>query len=80
MLKVATHAVGDRTVRTVTDALAAHPDAVSPFNPLLNIWGMVAGGNRDAGVQGPDEAIDRYQAFSLYTSGGVRLVGDADRR
>jgi predicted amidohydrolase YtcJ len=60
--------------------IAAGTDQVRPFNPMLNIWGMVTRGTKDAGVQGPDEAIDIYTAIELYTAAGTRLTGEADRR
>jgi predicted amidohydrolase YtcJ len=133
--KVGTHAVGDRTVRTVLDVyerarsrsesrspFSTHsststdkrsskaagrseqrpsclsgrgskraprsPPAptpfdrstVRPFDPMLNIWGMVTRGTKDIGVQGPEQAIDQYTAIELYTSAGTRLTGEADRR
>ena len=60
--------------------IAAGTDQVRPFNPMLNIWGMVTRGTKDAGVQGPDEAIDTYTAIELYTAAGTRLTGEANRR
>jgi predicted amidohydrolase YtcJ len=60
--------------------IAAGTDQVRPFNPMLNVWGMVTRGTKDAGVQGVDEAIDTYTAIELYTAAGTRLTGEADRR
>jgi predicted amidohydrolase YtcJ len=60
--------------------VAAGTDAVRPFDPMLNIWGMVTRETKDAGVQGVEEAIDRYTAIELYTSAGTRLTGEAARR
>ena len=61
-------------------ALAVGTDIVRPFNPLLNVWGMVTRGTRTAGVQGPEHAIDRYTAIELYTAGSARLDREAARR
>lgn len=60
--------------------LAAGTDQVRPFDPMLNVWGMVTRGTKDAGVQGAEEAIDTYTAIELYTAAGTRLTGEADRR
>ena len=60
--------------------VAAGTDTVRPFDPMLNIWGMVTRGTKDIGVQGPDQAIDQYTAIELYTSAGTRLTGEAERR
>jgi predicted amidohydrolase YtcJ len=60
--------------------IAAGTDQVRPFNPMLNVWGMVTRGTKDVGVQGPGEAIDAYTAIELYTAAGTRLTGEADRR
>jgi predicted amidohydrolase YtcJ len=60
--------------------VAAGTDTVRPFDPMLNIWGMVTRGTKDTGVRGPDQAIDQYTAIELYTSAGTRLTGEAERR
>jgi hypothetical protein len=60
--------------------LAAGTDTVSPFNPMLNIWGMVTRSTKDVGIRGPHQVIDPYTAIELYTSAGSRLTGEADRR
>jgi predicted amidohydrolase YtcJ len=60
--------------------LAVGTDIVRPFNPLLNVWGMVTRGTKAAGIQGPEHAIDRYTALELYTAGPARLDREADRR
>jgi predicted amidohydrolase YtcJ len=60
--------------------IAAGTDTVRPFDPMLNIWGMVTRGTKDIGVQGPDQTIDQYTAIELYTSAGTRLTGEAARR
>jgi predicted amidohydrolase YtcJ len=60
--------------------IAAGTDTVRPFDPMLNIWGMVTRGTKDIGVQGADQAIDQYTAIELYTSAGTRLTGEAERR
>jgi predicted amidohydrolase YtcJ len=60
--------------------VAAGTDTVRPFDPMLNIWGMVTRGTKDIGVQGPEQAIDQYTAIELYTSAGTRLTGEAERR
>jgi predicted amidohydrolase YtcJ len=60
--------------------VAAGTDTVRPFDPMLNIWGMVTRGTKDIGVQGSDQAIDQYTAIELYTSAGTRLTGEAERR
>ena len=60
--------------------VAVGTDTVRPFDPMLTIWGMVTRSTKDAGIQGPDQAVDQYTAIELYTSAGARLVGEADRR
>ena len=60
--------------------VSAGSDTVRPVNPLLAVWGMVTRGTRDAGIHGPDEAIDRYTALELLTSAGARLTGELERR
>jgi predicted amidohydrolase YtcJ len=50
------------------------------YDPILDIWGMVTRGTKQAGVQGPEYAIDQYTAVQLYTGGGARLNGELDRR
>jgi predicted amidohydrolase YtcJ len=60
--------------------VAAGTDTVRPFDPMLNIWGMVTRGTKDVGVQGADHAVDQYTAIELYTSAGTRLTGEAERR
>jgi predicted amidohydrolase YtcJ len=51
-----------------------------PFEPMLDIWGMVTRGTKEVGIQGPEYAIDRYIAVQLYTVGGARLNRELDRR
>ncbi len=53
---------------------------VSPFNPLLALWGMVTRGTLKVGIQGPEYAIDQYTAVQLYTVAGARLNGESHRR
>jgi predicted amidohydrolase YtcJ len=60
--------------------VAAGTDTVRPFDPMLNVWGMVTRGTKDVGVQGADQAVDQYTAIELYTSAGTRLTGEAERR
>jgi len=60
--------------------VAAGTDTVRPFDPMLNIWGMVTRGTKDIGVQGADQGIDQYTAVELNTSAGTRLSGEAERR
>ena len=60
--------------------VAAGTDTVRPFDPMLNIWGMVTRDTKDIGVQGPDQAIEQYTAIELYTSSGTRLTGESGRR
>jgi predicted amidohydrolase YtcJ len=60
--------------------VSAGSDTVRPVNPLLGVWGMVTRGTRDAGIVGPEEAIDRHVAIELLTSGGAGLTGELDRR
>src|SRR5262249_33456838 len=60
--------------------VAAGTDTVRPFDPMLTIWGMVTRDTKDIGVQGADQAVDRYTAIELYTSAGTRLTGEAHRR
>src|SRR5262249_62198011 len=47
--------------------LAVGTDLARPVNPLVNVWGMVTRGTRNAGVQGVAHAIDRATALDLYT-------------
>jgi predicted amidohydrolase YtcJ len=61
-------------------SLAVGTDIVRPFNPLVNVWGMVTRGTKNAGVQGPAHAIDRYTAIELYTAGSARLDREASYR
>jgi predicted amidohydrolase YtcJ len=42
--------------------VAAGTDAVRPFDPMLNIWGVVTRETKDAGIQGADQAIDQSTA------------------
>lgn len=60
--------------------LAVGTDIARPFNPLLNVWGMVTRGTRDAGVIGAEHTIDRDTAVQLYTGGSARLDRESDRR
>jgi predicted amidohydrolase YtcJ len=60
--------------------VAAGTDAVRPFDPMLNIWGMVTRNTKDVGVQGAGEAVDQYTAIELYSSAGTRLTGEDGRR
>lgn len=53
---------------------------VSSYNPLLSIWGMVTRGTQQAGVQGPEYAIDQYTAVRLYTAAGAELNRESQRR
>ena len=53
---------------------------VSPFNPLLALWGMVTRGTLKVGIQGPEYAIDQYTAVQLYTVAGAQLNGESYRR
>jgi len=53
--------------------LAVGTDLARPINPLLNVWGMVTRGTRNAGVQGDRHAIDRATAISLYTRAPAQL-------
>jgi predicted amidohydrolase YtcJ len=61
-------------------SLAAGTDIARPFNPLLNVWGMVTRGTKAAGVQGVEHAIDRATAIGLYTVGEARLDHEQQRR
>lgn len=53
---------------------------VTPFDPMLSIWGLVTRETAVAGVQGPQHGIDRDTAFRLYTTAGAALVGEQDWR
>jgi predicted amidohydrolase YtcJ len=59
--------------------LAAGSDLARPFNPMTGIWGMVTRGTKNAGVQGPEHAIDVATALRLYTMGTAALNGETDR-
>jgi predicted amidohydrolase YtcJ len=56
--------------------LAVGTDVARPINPLLNVWGMVTRGTRNAGIQGPQHAIPRHVAIDLYTQAPARLDRD----
>src|SRR5262249_56454423 len=60
-------------------SLAAGTDLVRPFNPMINVWGMVTRGTKTAGIQGPEHAIGVADALRLYTLGTAALNGDAGR-
>jgi predicted amidohydrolase YtcJ len=45
----------------------------SYMDPMLSIWGMVTRGTQRAGIQGPEQAIDRYSAVRLSTTAGAEL-------
>jgi predicted amidohydrolase YtcJ len=38
---------------------------VSPFDPMLNVWGFATRHTKDAGIQGPEEAADVETALEL---------------
>jgi predicted amidohydrolase YtcJ len=59
--------------------LAVGSDIVRPFNPMINVWGMVTRGTKSAGVQGSDHAISAGAALKLYTMGTARLNHEQDR-
>jgi predicted amidohydrolase YtcJ len=59
--------------------LAAGSDLARPSNPLLGVWGMVTRGTKNAGVQGPEHAVDVATAIRLYTSGTAALNHETDR-
>ena len=60
-------------------SLAAGTDLVRPFNPMINVWGMVTRGTKSAGIQGAEHAIGVAHAIRLYTSGTAELNGDQDK-
>jgi predicted amidohydrolase YtcJ len=60
--------------------LAVGTDVARPINPLLNVWGMVTRGTRNAGTQGPHHAIARETAIDLYTTAPARLDRDGHWR
>lgn len=64
------------------DALVAggSDSNVTPYDPLLAIWGFVTRGTKVAGIQGPEHAVDRRTAFSLYTEAGWRLLDEGHVR
>jgi predicted amidohydrolase YtcJ len=55
-------------------------DLNRPFNPLINVWGMVSRGTKSSGVQGTEHRIDRYTAMERYTAGTARLCNEGHRR
>jgi predicted amidohydrolase YtcJ len=59
--------------------VAAGTDSAAPFDPMLNVWGFATRETKDAGVQGPEEAIDVTTALKLYTRGGARLLSESGR-
>src|SRR5262249_43721362 len=60
--------------------LAAGTDIVRPFNPKVNVWGMVTRGTKSAGIQGPEHAIGVADAPRLYTLSTPAPHGGAGRR
>jgi predicted amidohydrolase YtcJ len=84
-----THWGADRTARVMPVAewiregglIAGGSDCnVAPYDPLLAIWGFTTRGTKVAGVQGPEQAVDRRTAFALYTEAGWRLTGEGHER
>jgi predicted amidohydrolase YtcJ len=59
--------------------VGAGTDSAAPFDPMLNVSGFATRETKDAGVQGPEEAIDVRTALKLYTHGGARLLGESGR-
>jgi predicted amidohydrolase YtcJ len=59
--------------------LAAGTDIVRPFNPMINVWGMITRGTKSAGIQGPEHAISVGAALELYTMGTAALNHEQDR-
>jgi len=59
--------------------VAAGTDSASPFDPMLNVGGFATRETKDAGIQGPEEAIDVETALELYTHAGAKLFGEATR-
>ena len=58
-------------------ALSAGSDyPAAGYDAMRSIWGLVTRGTEAAGVLGPDQAIDQYTAFWLYTAAGARLGGE----
>jgi predicted amidohydrolase YtcJ len=60
-------------------SLAAGTDLVRPFNPMINVWGMVTRGTKSAGIQGAEHAIGVADAIRLYTRGTAELNGDREK-
>jgi predicted amidohydrolase YtcJ len=50
------------------------------YDAMRSIWGLVTRGTQGAGTLGPEQGIDRYAAFWLYTTAGARLNGESERR
>ena len=50
------------------------------FDPMQAVWGMVTRGTKQVGVQGADQAIDRYTAIRLYTAASAQLNWESERR
>jgi len=58
-------------------ALSAGSDyPAAGYDAMRSIWGLVTRGTEAAGVLGPDQVIDQYTAFWLYTAAGARLGGE----
>ena len=53
---------------------------VSPFDPLLAIWGTITRRTSDGEVLGASQAVDRRTAFALYTIAGPKAFGEAATR
>jgi predicted amidohydrolase YtcJ len=46
---------------------------------MTNVWGMVTGGTKSAGIPGPEHAISVGSALELYTMGTARLNREQGR-
>ena len=57
--------------------VAAGTDTVRPFDPMLNIWGMVTRGTKDIGVQGADRESTSTRRSS--STRALALVSAAKR-
>jgi predicted amidohydrolase YtcJ len=80
--RIATHAVGDRTVRTVLDVYerALEQNPTTPPGTLVVEHAFLADQKQRARAIALGISITQYTAIELYTSAGTRLTGEAEQR
>jgi predicted amidohydrolase YtcJ len=50
---------------------------ISFYEPMRNLWAFITRQTEQAGIRGPEYAIDAYTAAYLYTAASARLNGEA---